>query len=190
MVRPIDEKSVWFLFSVVVSITQFSDFWVMSYRNWKHILSVFSFHNSVSNGILVIKLTYMGPTINEKVKSHTRHTFFFFFIFLSFFLLYRLIPMAIFFFFFILFFLFFFIETPNILYQKKRKKRNGFHCHQSFHKHVYLHGHKNGFHTHKHVHPHGHKTSSSVADTFSLTAVASPKPHQNPLPLFLITLSP
>ena len=123
MVGPIDEKSVWFLFSVVISITQFSDFWVMSYGNWKHILSVFNFHNSVSNGILVIKLTYMGPTINENVKSHTRHTFFFFFIFLSFFLLHRLIPMAIFFFFFILFFLFFFIETPNILYQKKKKRK-------------------------------------------------------------------
>ena len=29
-----------------VSITQFFDFWVMSYGNWKHILAVFSFHNS------------------------------------------------------------------------------------------------------------------------------------------------
>ena len=29
-----------------VSITQFSDFWVMSYGNWKHILAIFSFHNS------------------------------------------------------------------------------------------------------------------------------------------------
>ena len=96
-------SSVFGCILVFISITQFFDFWVMSYRNWKHILSVFSFHNSVSNGILVIKLTYMGPTINEKVKSHTRHTFFFFFIFLSFFLLHRLIPMAIFFFFFILF---------------------------------------------------------------------------------------
>ena len=31
-----------------VSITQFSDFWVMSYGNWKHILAVFSFHNSMT----------------------------------------------------------------------------------------------------------------------------------------------
>ena len=41
MVRPMAEKSVWIfitLFPVFVSITQFSDFWVMSYGNWKHIL--------------------------------------------------------------------------------------------------------------------------------------------------------
>ena len=52
------EKFVWIfitLFQVFISITQFSDFWVMSYVNWKHILGVFSFHNSVSNGISVIK---------------------------------------------------------------------------------------------------------------------------------------
>ena len=40
------------LFPVFVSITQFSDFWVMSYGNWKHILGVFNFQNSVSNGNL------------------------------------------------------------------------------------------------------------------------------------------
>ena len=33
-------------FWIIVSITQFSDFWVMSYENWKHILGVFSFYNS------------------------------------------------------------------------------------------------------------------------------------------------
>ena len=45
-------------FWIIVSITQFSDFWVMSYGNWKHILGVFSFQNSVFNGIFVIKSTY------------------------------------------------------------------------------------------------------------------------------------
>ena len=58
------------LFSVFVSITQFSDFRVMSYENWKHILAVFSFHNSVFNGIFVNKHTCVGPTI--RVKSHQR----------------------------------------------------------------------------------------------------------------------
>ena len=46
MVGPIVEKPVWFLFLVFVSITQFSNFWVMSYGNWKHLKCVFSFHNS------------------------------------------------------------------------------------------------------------------------------------------------
>ena len=54
---PTAEKCVWFLFLVFVSITQFSNFWVMSYGNWKHILGVFSFQNSISNGIFVIKHT-------------------------------------------------------------------------------------------------------------------------------------
>ena len=61
MVGPIAEKSVWHhitLFPFFVSITQFSDFWVMSYGNWKHILAVFSFHNSVFNDIFVIKHTW------------------------------------------------------------------------------------------------------------------------------------
>ena len=43
-------------------------FWVMSYGNWKHILGVFSFQNSVSNDIFVIKHTCMGPTVSA--KSH------------------------------------------------------------------------------------------------------------------------
>ena len=41
------EKCVWYHNFVFVSITQFSDFWVMSHENWKHILGVFSFQNSV-----------------------------------------------------------------------------------------------------------------------------------------------
>ena len=69
MVGPIVEKPGWFLFLVFVSITQYSDFWVMSYENWKHILGVFSFHNSVFNGILVIKPIYMGPTVNALSSS-------------------------------------------------------------------------------------------------------------------------
>ena len=67
MVGSMAEKSVWIfitLFPVFVSITQFSDFWVMSYGNWKHILGVFNFHNLVFNGILVIKPTYMGLTVS------------------------------------------------------------------------------------------------------------------------------
>ena len=45
-------------FWIIISVTQFSDFWVTSYENWKNILGVFSFQNSVFNGIFVIKLTY------------------------------------------------------------------------------------------------------------------------------------
>ena len=40
MVGPMVEKSVWIfitLFLVFVSMTQLSDFWVMSYGNWKYI---------------------------------------------------------------------------------------------------------------------------------------------------------
>ena len=66
MVGSMAEKFVWIfitLFPVFVSIIQFSDFWVMSYGNWKHILGVFSFHNSVSNDILVIKHTWRDPLL-------------------------------------------------------------------------------------------------------------------------------
>ena len=58
MVGPMAEKSIWILFPIFVSITQFSDFWVISYGNWKHILGVFSFHNSVFNGIFGINLLF------------------------------------------------------------------------------------------------------------------------------------
>ena len=30
-------------FWIIVSIIQFFNFWMMSYENWKHILSIFSF---------------------------------------------------------------------------------------------------------------------------------------------------
>ena len=56
--------------------TQFSNFWVMSYGNWKHIWGVFSFQNSVSNGILVIKHTLRDPLIRDQPQLLT---FFFFF---------------------------------------------------------------------------------------------------------------
>ena len=61
MVGPNDKKFVWFLFPIFVFITQFSDFWVMSYENWKYILGVFSFQNSVFNDIFVIKHTRRDP---------------------------------------------------------------------------------------------------------------------------------
>ena len=61
MVGSMTKKVVWIfitLFPIFISITQFSDFWLMGCGNWKHILTVFSFHNSVFNGIFVIKITY------------------------------------------------------------------------------------------------------------------------------------
>ena len=61
MVRPMAERLIWILFSIIVSITQFSDFWVISYGNWKHILGVFNFQNSVFNDISVIKHTLRVP---------------------------------------------------------------------------------------------------------------------------------
>ena len=60
-VSPTIEKCVLHHNSVFVSINQFSDFWVMSYGNWKHILGVFSFHNSVFNGISINILTWWPP---------------------------------------------------------------------------------------------------------------------------------
>ena len=47
----------------------------MSYGNWKHIWGVFSFQNSVSNGILVIKHTLRDPLIRDQPQLLT---FFFF----------------------------------------------------------------------------------------------------------------
>ena len=54
-------------FWIIVSITQFSDFWVMSYENWKYILGVFSFQNSVFNGIFVIKPTYLAAMFDKRI---------------------------------------------------------------------------------------------------------------------------
>ena len=54
MVGPMVEKSIWIfitLFPVFVFITQFSNFWVMSYGNWKHILG------------MVIKYTWKDPLV-------------------------------------------------------------------------------------------------------------------------------
>ena len=48
----------------------------MSYRNWKHILTAFSFHNSIFNGIFVIKITY-GSTVKLFALSNRIYLFFF-----------------------------------------------------------------------------------------------------------------
>ena len=74
-VPQMDDCLAWFW--MIVSITQFSDFWVMSYENWKHILGVFSFHNSIFNGIFIIKTTYWVPWSESAV---TFDPLFFFFI--------------------------------------------------------------------------------------------------------------
>ena len=66
--RPMTQKLVWIsitLFSVFVSITQFFDFWVMSYGNCKHTLAVFSFHNFIFNDIFVIKHTWRDPLVRS-----------------------------------------------------------------------------------------------------------------------------
>ena len=73
MVRPMVEKSVWILFPVFASITQFYDFWMMSYGNWKHILGVFSFQNSDFNGILVIKHTHESHSQRNITLGATFH---------------------------------------------------------------------------------------------------------------------
>ena len=65
--------------SIFVSITQFSNFWVMSYGNWKHILAIFNFHNSVFNGISVNILTWWPPFTVSCLLSITLSFFFFFF---------------------------------------------------------------------------------------------------------------
>ena len=102
-----DDYLAWFW--MIISITQFSDFWVMSYGNWKHILDIFSFHNSIFNGISVIKTTYWVP------RSESATTFDpLFFLFLFFFhwvrwvwflhLLFFLFPFTLGGFFFFLFF--------------------------------------------------------------------------------------
>ena len=82
IVGSMTQKLVWIsitLFPIFVSITQFSDFLVMSYGNWKHILTIFSFHNSAFNGIFVIKHTWRDPL----VKSAAPFDLFFFSTFLS-----------------------------------------------------------------------------------------------------------
>ena len=54
-------------FWIIVFITQLSDFWVMSYGNWKHILNIFDFQNLVFNGIFVIKLTYPAAMFDKRI---------------------------------------------------------------------------------------------------------------------------
>ena len=104
MMGLIAEKFVWFfitLFPVFISITQFFDFWVMSYENWKHILGVFNFHNSVSNDILVIKYTWRDPLVRVSCNFWP---FFFSFSFFSTFLSSPLFFSCSFFFSFLFFF--------------------------------------------------------------------------------------
>ena len=75
IVGPMTQKLVWIsitLFSIFVFITQFSDFLMMSYGNWKHILCIFSFHNSIFNGISIIKPTTWVPQLEQ---SHTSPPF-------------------------------------------------------------------------------------------------------------------
>ena len=52
----------------------------MSYGNWKHILAIFSFHNSVFNGISINKTTWRDPLLYSAATFD--HLFFFFFLLL------------------------------------------------------------------------------------------------------------
>ena len=99
------------LFPVFVSITKFSEFWVISYGNWKHILGIFSFHNFVFNDISVIKTTYWSQS------EVSRKLFYFLFFSLGSMIL-------IFFFFFFFFFLshWWVSEFKIITFIKKKKK--------------------------------------------------------------------
>ena len=54
-------------FWIIIFITQFSNFWVMSYENWKHILGVFSFQNSVFNDIFIIKPIYLTAMFDKHI---------------------------------------------------------------------------------------------------------------------------
>ena len=112
MVGPIAEKSVWHhitLFPFFVSITQFSDFWVMSYGNWKHILAVFSFHNFVFNDIFVIKHTWKDPLSGSAAT------------FDIFFLSSPLSPLAGFFFIYFYLFILFLLGLVSLGIEKKKK---------------------------------------------------------------------
>ena len=51
------------LFSSFVSITQFSHFWGMSYKNWKQVLGVFKLWKLSYDGIFVNTHTCEGPTV-------------------------------------------------------------------------------------------------------------------------------
>ena len=101
----------------------YSILWFLSYESWKlktH-FRCFQFSKLCSNGIFIIKHTFMRPTARD--KSHQAHLFLLlsFSFFLSFLftdsLQQHFFSSSSFF-----FFLFFFIEPPNILYQQKKKK--------------------------------------------------------------------
>ena len=107
----------------------------MSYGNWKHILAIFSFHNSVFNGISINKTTWRDPLL---YSAATFDHLFFFFLFLSslgsvcaflhllfflfpftlggfFFFLHYVRFLGFFFFFFLFFFFFFYWIRSSIL---------------------------------------------------------------------------
>ena len=71
------------LFSSFVFITQFSDFWVMSYGNWKLILGVFKLRKQSYDGIFVNTHTMRDPP----TTTFDSLSFFFFFFFSTFFFL-------------------------------------------------------------------------------------------------------
>ena len=58
------------MFLVFVSITQFSDFLVINYKNWKHILDIFKLSKLSFYGIFVIKHTLVWPIVREKSHQH------------------------------------------------------------------------------------------------------------------------
>ena len=101
-----------------VSIIQLSDFWVISYGNWKYILGVFKLSKLSFHGILVNKQTWLGPTSLVKSLSFSLPPialpFFFFSTFLSFclssFSILRCTPFSSLFF----YFLFFVSSSHNI----------------------------------------------------------------------------
>ena len=67
------------MFLVFVFITQFSNFWVMSYGNWKHILGVFKLSKLSFYGIFLIKHTLRDSQSEIQSQLLTNWTDFFFF---------------------------------------------------------------------------------------------------------------
>ena len=109
------EWFVWgcFEFFFFFSITQFSDFWVMSYGNWKHILGM-----KIELWWHFCKYTLIeGPIVRPFALSNTRYLrFFFFFLSFTLGLGHTFLSLFFFFFFFHIGFLglvaFFFFSIP------------------------------------------------------------------------------
>ena len=113
-------RSVFGIVSNFCFIIQFSDFWMMRYRNWKHILGVFKLWKQSYNGILIIKHSYIGPTSlvkSDSLLSTTSNSLFSFF--LSFFLS---SPISTFLSFSLLLYLFFFLFFFKAKYHPKTKE--------------------------------------------------------------------